>query len=115
MEKTTLVMERSSRIPLYLTLGGSTLAVRVPKGGFIRSLLLSIKRPLVAPSANPEGKPHATSVAEAAEYFGDRVSLYVDGGTLQGSPSTIIKLEGEGYKVLRGSLRTMKLGKNGNL
>ncbi len=105
LEKTTLVMERNSRLPLHLTLGGNTLAVRIPKGGFIRSLLVALNRPLVAPSANPEGKPPATSVEEAIKYFGDKVSLYIDGGRLKSNPSTIIKLEDKGYRVLRGDAR----------
>ncbi|MEK7077097.1 MAG: Sua5/YciO/YrdC/YwlC family protein, partial [Patescibacteria group bacterium] len=49
--------------------------------------------PLVAPSANIEGKPPAWTIKEAKKYFGDKADFYVDGGTIKKSPSMLIKIE----------------------
>jgi L-threonylcarbamoyladenylate synthase len=57
--------------------------------------------PLIAPSANPEGQPPATDIAEAKAYFGDRVDFYEDGGKLQSPPSTLIKIKDGKIEVLR--------------
>jgi len=59
--------------------------------------------PLVTSSANHPGKPGSVTVAEAIDYFGDRVDFYVDGGDLSGrEPSTIIKIKDDGtIEVIR--------------
>ncbi|WP_457601400.1 L-threonylcarbamoyladenylate synthase [Hydrogenivirga sp.] len=99
LPKTTLVLKK--RTPLYHWLGRDSLAVRYPRRGFIHTLLKRFGRPLVAPSANPEGKLPARDIYEAMEYFGEGVSVYVKGGKTEGSPSAVIRL-GEGrIEVLR--------------
>jgi L-threonylcarbamoyladenylate synthase len=89
---------------LYYFLGTSTVAVRIPSGGFIGRLLKRLGRPVVAPSANPEGEPPAEDVDRAVNYFGDRVELYVDGGVRSGGPSPILKLFGKVEIIRRGRL-----------
>ena len=106
----TVVMEK--RVGLYHWLGSKTIAVRVPGGGFIFRLLRKVGRPLVAPSANPEGKPPARSIEEAVRYFGDKVSLYVDGGRIEGRPSTVVRLGEGGLEIIRrGSLNVESLNR----
>ncbi len=106
----TAVLRKEGR--LYHWLGRETVAVRLPRKGFVLKLLRTLGRPVVAPSANPEGKAPARNPKEAVEYFGDSVSLYVDGGTVEGRPSTLVKLEGEKLRVLRrGLLNTPGLKK----
>ena len=105
----TLVLERRSGI--YHFLGAQTLAVRIPREGFIYRLLRKVSKPLVAPSANPEGYPPARTVRDAFDYFGDRVDLYVDGGIIDGKPSAILSLVGSEPEVLRSgpySLQSLK-------
>lgn len=49
--------------------------------------------PLIAPSANLQGQPTATTIDEAYEYFGDAVDLYVDGGTVESAePSHLYRV-----------------------
>jgi L-threonylcarbamoyladenylate synthase len=76
----------------YLHRGTQTLAFRLPDE---KNLVQLIKQtgPLVAPSANPEGLPPATTIEEAKNYFGDNVDFYVDAGELNLPPSTLIALE----------------------
>lgn len=81
-----------------------SLAFRLPNNQWLREFLRTTG-PLVAPSANPEGSPPATTIAEARAYFGDAVECYVDGGTLQSDPSTLIAFDEKGsVTVLRGTL-----------
>ncbi|ADC88848.1 Sua5/YciO/YrdC/YwlC family protein [Thermocrinis albus DSM 14484] len=97
----TLVIPKRTSVPLYLTRGRKSLAVRLPSStaGFIRDLLKVVGVPLVAPSANPEGLKPATSVKEGMAYFGRRVNIYVDAGKIVGKPSTIVRLIG--YRSVR--------------
>jgi L-threonylcarbamoyladenylate synthase len=86
----------------YLHRGTKGLAFRLPKDENLRNLLTHTG-PLVAPSANREGAPPAQNIAEAKNYFGDKVEMYADGGTIQGSPSRLIKFNPQGgVVVLRG-------------
>jgi L-threonylcarbamoyladenylate synthase len=84
----------------YLHRGTHTLAFRVPADEELRNLLRNTG-PLLAPSANPEGKEPAHTVKEAKDYFGDLVSVYVDGGYRNSLPSTVARLENGVWKVLR--------------
>ena len=66
------------------------LAFRMPKNKKLLALLREVG-PLVAPSAD-----------EAKKYFGNRVDFYLDGGKIESSPSTLIKLASDGlYHILR--------------
>ncbi len=84
----------------YLHRGTGTLAFRMPKLASLRALLQETG-PLVAPSANFEGRPSAKTVQEAKKYFGDTVDFYVDTGRRSAKPSTLIKIERDGIVVLR--------------
>lgn len=84
----------------YLHRGIKTLAFRMPKDEKLLNFL-SQTGPLIAPSANPEGKPPAQTMEQAKEYFGNLVDFYIDGGNLTSKPSTLIKIEDNQIQVLR--------------
>ncbi len=76
----------------YIHKGTGGIAFRIPDDEYLQKRLIETG-PLVAPSANPEGKPPARSVNEAIDYFGDKVDYYEDKGTIQDiQPSKIIKI-----------------------
>ena len=105
----TVVLRKRGR--LFYWLGRESTAVRIPTRGFIYRVISRIGRPLVAPSANLEGKKPAGSVGEALEYFGEHVTLYVDGGIIEGGPSALVRLDGENLEILRhGSLSGDAIG-----
>ena len=88
----------------YLHRGEDSLAFRFPNK---ESLINILRRtgPLVAPSANTEGKEPALNVAEAKEYFGDKVDFYLAEGMLKSKPSALIKINEDGkIEVLRGTI-----------
>lgn len=75
----------------YLDRGTGTLAFRIPKQAWLQTFLKD-SGPIIAPSANTEGNPPATTVAQARQYFGDAITYYIDGGILEGNPSTLIDI-----------------------
>lgn len=87
----SLVLKCSLSQFSYLHRGTDSIAFRIPKPNWLRGLLRAAG-PLVAPSANPEGKLPATSITEAEHYFSGNVDFYVDGGKLSRKPSQIISL-----------------------
>jgi L-threonylcarbamoyladenylate synthase len=103
------VSEQERERVAYLHRGTNSLAFRMPAKDTLLELL-RITGPVVAPSANPQGQPPATTIAEARKYFGTTVDSYQDGGIVQGEPSTIISIEGEQVTVVRqGSVHLDKM------
>lgn len=85
----------------YLHRGRMSLAVRVPAGKELQSLLKKTG-PLLTSSANRSGEPPAATIAQARKYFDDKVDFYVDGGDLSGrQPSTVIRILDDAVEVLR--------------
>ena len=88
---TSIIVPASNDFPHTAHQNG-TLAFRLVTGNLAR--LINQTGPLLAPSANPAGMPPAKNITEAINYFGDMVSVYVDGGEVTSSvASRIIKLQ----------------------
>lgn len=84
--------------------GRDEVAVRVPHHGFLLALLQETGVVLVT-SANRHGFPTPASAHEVAEVFGTAVSLVVDGGLLDGAPSTLVNVrEGRATVEREGAL-----------
>lgn len=80
---------------------GGTVALRMPDDE-VALALLRRTGPLAVSSANLSGRGAATTAAEAQEYFGPGVAVYLDGGpSPRGTASTIIDATGPELRVLR--------------
>jgi len=84
----------------YLHRGAESLAFRFPNDKELLTLL-RMTGPLIAPSANPEGLPPATTIATAQAYFGDHVDFYNDGGVRNGAPSRLARIKGSELSFIR--------------
>jgi L-threonylcarbamoyladenylate synthase len=103
----TVIFYKKTSFPLYLTRGKKSIAIRLPKeDSFVMELMQELETPLVAPSANPEGKDPAVDISMAQEYFGNNIDLYVDAGYIKGAPSTIVRLIGK---------KSLRLVREGNI
>lgn len=93
----TSVIVPASTEPAWLLRGGNSIAYRVTKNDFLRRVIQTVG-PVVAPSANKEGKAPAHTVDEAIQSLGDAVDCYVDGGQVPSTtyPSRIIRVKTDG-------------------
>ncbi len=98
--KVSVIFSCKSKKFTYLHRGAKSLAFRLPKPKWLRILLIKTG-PLVAPSANWEGKPPAKNIKEAQKYFGNKVDFYVDRGHFSGKPSRLIKIDDDRIEILR--------------
>lgn len=98
--KVSIVLPVTNASPEYIHRGLQSIAYRFPDDPKLQHLLQKTG-PIIAPSANTEGQPPATTVAEAQTYFGAGVDFYVDGGTLRSEPSTVLKANNGDVSVLR--------------
>jgi L-threonylcarbamoyladenylate synthase len=96
----------------YLHQSQMSLAIRLPADKDLQELL---KRtgPLLTSSANLPGESPATNIAEARQYFGDKVDFYIDGGDLSNrQPSTIIRIIDDAIEVVRpGAVKLDEAGR----
>lgn len=83
----------------YLHRGTGTIAFRVPASEWLR-VFLKRSGPLVAPSANPEGREPARSIKQARDYFGHTVDFY-RGGRVKKKASTVIDLTDANFSIKR--------------
>jgi L-threonylcarbamoyladenylate synthase len=107
----TIVLLKSKSVPDIVTVGGKTVAIRIPAHPVPVALVRGLGMPIVGTSANLSGKPSALTADEVYSQFGNKVDLIIDGGKcLGGRESTIIDVTGEVPKVLReGAISREKL------
>jgi len=99
----TIVLPRVSGFDTDLGGDGETVAVRIPRCAPALALL-ERSGPLAVTSANRSGEPPAGTVAEARAALAPAVRVYLDGGTLTGTPSTIVSLARDPAILREGSL-----------
>lgn len=86
-------------VPVF---GGETAAFRCPGDEWLRRVIRRCGAPIFSTSANKSGLPPMTRFSEIKEAFEKDVDLIVfDGDVTAHSPSTIVALEGETWRILR--------------
>ena len=108
----TLVVPRSARIPLEVTAGLETVAIRVPAHPVARALLAAAQIPIAAPSANLFSRPSPTRAEHVLQDLDGRIDMVIDGGATDvGVESTVLDLTAELPTVLRpGAVTEEMLG-----
>ena len=80
----------------------STIGLRVPGHPVILDVLRMLAGPLVLSSANRTGQFDAVNADQVIEALGDQVELILDGGPCRfGQPSSVIRVRGNRYEILR--------------
>lgn len=93
--KVSVIMP-SVKAPVWIRRENNSVAYRLPADKSLRDLIAKTG-PLIAPSANPEGREPAMSIEEAFDYFGHGVDVYVDGGNVyDDTPSQLLLVRDDG-------------------
>jgi tRNA threonylcarbamoyl adenosine modification protein (Sua5/YciO/YrdC/YwlC family) len=107
----TMVLPRSEAFDVDLGGAGETVGVRCPDHDRLRELCRRLG-PLATTSANRSGHPTPETGAEVAVALdGTEVAAVVDGGRIDGSASTVVRVVGGELTVLReGPIAERELG-----
>ena len=98
----TMIFPRSEKVPLTVTAGLDTVAVRFPAHPAARALIDAAGCPIAAPSANRSGRPSPTTARHVLEDMDGRVPLILDGGACDvGLESTVVDMTGPEPRILR--------------
>jgi L-threonylcarbamoyladenylate synthase len=111
---TAVLPNPARRYPLACGPTPERLGLRVPLLAGALAPLASARWPVLQSSANPSGGAEARALAHIDPSIRSRVDMQLDGGTLPGTPSTVVDLsryEDSGdYEVLReGALAVAEL------
>ncbi len=98
----TIIMEKSDAIPMCVTAGLSTVAVRMPAHPAALSMIEKSGVPVAAPSANLSGSPSTTRASHVIADLSGKVDYIIDGGPCRvGLESTVLDVTGDVPQILR--------------
>lgn len=101
----TVIMKKRDIIPVSVTGGLDSVAVRCPVNKTARKLIELSGVPIAAPSANISGRPSPTKAEHCVQDMDSRVDMIIDGGPCEvGVESTIVS-------VLDGKVRLLRPGR----
>ena len=102
----TLVLPKSGIVPDIVTSGLPTVGIRMPANEIALELIRRSGCPIAAPSANTFGRISPTTASHVRKQL-PNVDYIIDGGkTTVGIESTIIRLTGKGFQILRNGIIT---------
>jgi L-threonylcarbamoyladenylate synthase len=105
----TLVLPKSSEVPMIATANLPTIGVRMPKHKLAIEFLEACGVPLVAPSANLSGKPSPTNWEAVREDLDSRIDCILQGETTEiGLESTVVDCTGDVPLILRSGAITLE-------
>ncbi|NLW60709.1 MAG: threonylcarbamoyl-AMP synthase [Firmicutes bacterium] len=98
----TLVLPKKEAIPVEVSAGLPTVAVRLPAHPVAQELLRQTGQPVAAPSANTSGRPSPTRSSHVIADLDGKIELIIDAGpTGVGVESTVLDLTGPKLRILR--------------
>ena len=99
----TLVLEARPEAPATLRSEDGTIALRCPGSPLLRGVVQGVGDPVLSTSANRSGEPAPVRADDAPPSVAD---LIIDGGALDGRPSTLVRVGPMGVQILRqGAVR----------
>lgn len=106
----TIVLPLRAVLPVQVHQNTGWLGVRVPNHRWCLSLIRQAGGCITGTSANISGGPSSRSAEDVLRQLGERVDLIIDGGTLRGTESTVVKVGAQGVEVLRRGAISLESG-----
>jgi L-threonylcarbamoyladenylate synthase len=98
----TMVLHKSASVPLTVTAGLETVAIRMPDHPVALQLIQESRVPVSAPSANRFMSLSPTSAQMIAPEIASRLAMVLDGGSCHvGIESTVLDLTEDSPRILR--------------
>ncbi len=98
----TMILPKSSRVPLEVTAGLETVGIRMPSHPGAAAIIRASGLPLAAPSANISGKPSPTKAKHVLFDMNGKIPLIIDGGSCEvGVESSVFLIREDSVHLLR--------------
>lgn len=106
----TMIFPKSDLVPMAVTAGLNTVAVRYPAHPAAIELIRAANRPIAAPSANRSGRPSPTTAQHVFEDMDGRIPMIIDDGDCDvGVESTVVDMTGDMPRILRPGKITQEM------
>jgi tRNA threonylcarbamoyl adenosine modification protein (Sua5/YciO/YrdC/YwlC family) len=99
----TFVLEGSKLVPKIVLTEQKTAGIRVPNHPICLALVRQLGRPIISTSASVSVS-ETLSASEIFETLGAQIDIVIDGGPVQGRPSSVVSLIGDVPEVIRKGL-----------
>ena len=97
----TIIVDKKSGIPDFVTNGKPTIAIRIPDDEYMLEVLKAVNKPLLVTSANISGNKSATTSVEVLKQLDRKIAGVVIGQSKSDLASTIVDLTTNNYKIVR--------------
>lgn len=97
----TFILSASRDIPKIMLENRKEIGIRIPESNFISQLIEMFQEPLVVSTASSENGEEFNDPQEDEPEWLHFVDLVVDGGYVAPELTTIVKLDGDEYEVIR--------------
>ena len=104
----TLILKTKTDVPHFVDLGTGFVGVRIPDDKFVVNMIKEVGEPLLVPSANISSFPPAKNDKRAIEYFHDTIDGVVEGECINGTPSSIFKIDNGKIILIRKGLISLE-------
>lgn len=109
----TMILKKKSIVPLSVTAGLDSVAIRMPKNDIALALIEKSGRPIAAPSANLSGRPSPTNHSHVIDDLSGRIDAIILGGSVDiGLESTVIDMTRSIPTILRPGKITPRMIQN---
>ena len=98
----SIIFEKNDVICDEVTVGGKTVAIRIPENEVARKFIYYSQRPICAPSANTSKRPSPTIAQHVYDDMNTKIPLIIDGGATDiGIESTVVRVNKNYVYILR--------------
>ncbi len=98
----SMIVKKSDNVPLFVTGGLETVAIRMPNNRVALKLIGQTDMPIAAPSANISGKPSGTRTEHLMDDFDKKLKyIFTSKDKPIGLESTVVDLTSDCYTILR--------------
>ena len=106
----TIIVKKNKSVPVTVTGGLDTVAVRLPSHKVARKLIKESGTFIAAPSANISGRPSPTTAKHVIDDLNGRIDMIIDDGSIEiGLESTIVDLTEDVPVILRPGYVTFEM------
>ncbi len=109
--KMTILFRKNNLISNEVTANSPFIAIRIPDNKNLCQFIAHYGKPLISTSANITGSDVVSSLNTLEEELKNSIDYIYDVGTLNTTPSTLIKIEDERIKILREGIMGEELRK----
>ena len=100
----TIILNTRPGLPYWVDFGTGHIGIRVPDDQDVRSMIRSVGKPLLVPSANRADQKPLTTSDEVIKEFGEEIGGVITGKSKGATPSTVVAAYDKIFLLREGNI-----------